>query len=48
MKRLIEIILKPKDTSTNWTIIRMRAVEDKPIGPRYPTGLFVQYNPEAI
>lgn len=48
MKRLIDLILKPKDASADWTITRMRAVESRPIGPRYPTGLFVQYNAEEV
>jgi hypothetical protein len=48
MKKLIDLILKPKDPSVDWTITRMRAAMDKPIGPRYPTGLFVQYNSEEV
>jgi len=47
MKRIIELFLKPKDESRDWTISRMRALEDRKIGPLYPTGLFTQYNPGA-
>ena len=28
----------------DWTILRLRAIEDRPIGPRYPCGLFVIRN----
>jgi hypothetical protein len=48
MKKLIDLLLKPKDSSVNWTITRLRAVLDNPIGPRYPTGLFAQYNSEQV
>ena len=34
-----------EDERADWTITRLRAIQDKPIGPRYPTGLFTLYDP---
>jgi hypothetical protein len=42
---LFEFIFNQRDESKDWTITRLRALEERPIGPRYPTGLFTIYNP---
>ena len=34
-----------EDERADWTITRLRAIQDKSIGPRYPTGLFTLYDP---
>ena len=43
MKKLIAKLFEKRDESKDWAIVRMRAILDKPIGPRYPTGLFTVY-----
>jgi hypothetical protein len=45
MKKLIARMFKRQDESKDWAIVRMRNLLDKPIGPRYPTGLFQIYDP---
>jgi hypothetical protein len=45
MRKLLESLLRKPDQSSDWTISRMRALEEQKIGPRYPTGLFTIYNP---
>lgn len=47
MKKLIEMLFRKPDPSTDWTIVRMRALQDKQIGPRYPSGLFTIRNTEV-
>lgn len=45
MSKLLWKLFTKRDTSQDWAIVRMRALLDKPIGPRYPTGLFTIYDP---
>ena len=45
MRKLIARLFVKRDESQDWAILRMRALLDKPIGPRYPTGLFTIYDP---
>lgn len=45
MRKLIEKLLRKPDPSADWTISRLRAIEDRQIGPRYPSGMFTLYNP---
>ncbi len=45
MKKLVDLFLRPKDESQDWTLFRLRALEDRRIGPRYPAGMFVLYDP---
>jgi hypothetical protein len=42
MKKLFEFLFQPREESQDWTIVRMRAVTQQ-IGPRYRSGLFVEY-----
>ena len=43
MRKLIELLFSKPDPSQDWTIVRMRAATQGPIGPRYPSGLFTKY-----
>lgn len=45
MNRILDILLAKKDPSKDWIVNRLRAVSDKPIGPRFPSGQFTIYNP---
>ncbi len=45
MKKLFDLFMT-QDDPNDW-IARMRVLTQGPIGPRYPTGLFTIYNPEA-
>jgi hypothetical protein len=45
MNRLLDILLKKADSDADWIITRLRAIEDKSIGPRFPSGQFTIYNP---
>ena len=45
MQRLLDALLRRPDPSADWTVNRLRALEDKRIGPRFPTGLFTIYDP---
>lgn len=41
MNRIIEKLFR-NDPAADWTVNRLRAIQGpQPIGPRYPTGLFV-------
>ena len=50
MRALIEKLFRTADPAADWTINRLRAIQDKPIGPRYPTGMFTIFDPtnEAV
>ena len=48
MKKLIARLFTKRDESRDWAIVRMRALLDKPIGPRYPTGLFQIHDPHNM
>jgi hypothetical protein len=37
------IPVRKADPAQDWTIVRMRAATQGPIGPRYPSGLFTKY-----
>ena len=45
MRKLFDWLFQQPDQSQDWTIVRMRAILDRPIGPRYPTGMFIIHNP---
>jgi hypothetical protein len=45
MGKLIARLFTKRDESKDWAIVRMRNLLDKPIGPRYPTGLFQIHDP---
>ena len=47
MQKLIDLLFGKPDPTRDWNLTRMRALTPSPIGPRYPTGLFKVYNPEA-
>jgi hypothetical protein len=48
MQRLLDALLRRPDPSADWTVNRLRAIEDKPTGPRYPTGMFTIYDPSNL
>ena len=48
MQRLLDALLRRPDPAADWTVNRLRAIEDKPIGPRYPTGMFTIYDPDRV
>jgi hypothetical protein len=45
MNFLLDLLFGKNEESDDWTISRLRALEDKRIGPRFPTGMFSLYNP---
>ena len=42
VQKLIDRLFRKPDPSSDWVIVRMRAVTQQ-IGPRYKSGLFTQY-----
>jgi hypothetical protein len=41
------IPVRKADSAQDWTIVRMRAATQGPIGPRYSSGLFTKYTEVA-